>query len=43
MTKLYDRYTADPEKTAAMERWASRLREIVSGLPADNVVQMKLA
>jgi integrase len=40
-TKIYDRYAADPEKTAAMERWANRLREIISGVPAGNVVQMK--
>lgn len=37
VTRLYDRYTADPEKTAAMERWANRLREIISGAEADNV------
>ncbi len=43
VTKVYDRYTADPEKTAAMERWANRLREIISGAPADNVVQIKRA
>ena len=41
VTRIYDRYTADPEKTAAMERWANRLREIISGTPADNVVQMR--
>ena len=40
VTKIYDRYAADPEKTAAMERWANRLREIISGAPATNVVQM---
>jgi integrase len=40
-TKIYDRYAADPEKTAAMERWANRLREIISGAPTSNVVQMK--
>jgi integrase len=40
-TKIYDRYTADPEKTAAMERWANRLREIISGAKADNVVQLR--
>ena len=40
-TKIYDRYAADPEKTAAMERWANRLREIISGSPATNVVQMR--
>jgi len=41
ITKVYDRYSADPEKTAAMERWANRLRELISGAPADNVVQLK--
>ena len=40
VTKIYDRYAADPEKSAPMERWANRLREIVSGAPASNVVQM---
>jgi integrase len=30
VTKIYDRWAADPEKTAAMERWASRLREIIA-------------
>jgi integrase len=41
VTKIYDRWAADPEKTTAMERWANRLREIISGRPADNVVQMR--
>jgi integrase len=41
VTKIYDRYAADPEKTAAMERWANRLREIISGKPVDNVVQLR--
>jgi integrase len=40
-TKIYDRWAADPEKTAAMERWANRLREIVKGTNMDNVVQMR--
>jgi integrase len=40
-TAIYDRYAADPEKTAAMERWANRLREIISGTEAGNVVQMR--
>jgi hypothetical protein len=40
-TTIYDRWAADPEKSAAMERWANRLREIISGVPAGNVVQMK--
>jgi integrase len=42
VTKVNDRYSADAEKTAAMERWANRLREIISGAPADNVVQIKM-
>ena len=29
VTRIYDLYSADPEKSAAMERWANRLREIV--------------
>ena len=29
ITKVYDRWAADPEKANAMERWANRLREIV--------------
>jgi integrase len=33
VTKIYDRYTADPEKSAAMERWANRLREIIKDAP----------
>jgi integrase len=41
VTHIYDRYSADPEKAAAMERWANRLREITGGAPADNVVQMR--
>lgn len=41
VTKVYDRYAADPEKAAAMERWANRLREIISGQPVDNIVEMK--
>jgi integrase len=38
VTKTYDRYAADPEKAAAMERWSDRLREIISGAKRDNVV-----
>ena len=37
ITRIYDRYSADPEKTTAMERWANRLREIIGGAPAENV------
>jgi integrase len=42
ITRIYDRYTGDSEKTAAMERWANRLREIIDGSGADNVVQMRV-
>ena len=41
ITRVYDRYSADPEKTAAMERWANRLREIISGEAVGNVVQLR--
>jgi integrase len=41
VTHIYDRYSTDPEKAAAMERWATRLREIISGTAGDNVVQMR--
>ena len=41
VTKVYDRWSADPEKAAAMERWANRLREIISGEPVDNIVHMR--
>ncbi len=37
VTRIYDRYTADPEKTAAMERWANQLREIIGGAPAERL------
>jgi integrase len=37
ITKTYDRYAADPEKAATMERWANRLREIISGRCVPNV------
>jgi hypothetical protein len=37
-TRIYDRYAADPEKSAAMERWANRLREIISGQAAEQTV-----
>ena len=41
VTKIYDRFSADPEKTAAMERWANHLRAIIAGEQGDNIVQMK--
>jgi integrase len=39
-TKTYDRYASDPEKAAAMERWANHLRAIVTGQGEDNVVDL---
>jgi integrase len=38
VTKTYDRYAADPEKAAAMERWSDRLKEIISGEKSQRVV-----
>ena len=38
ITRVYDRYAADPEKAAAMERWAHRLRAIIAGEPEPRVV-----
>ena len=38
ITKAYDRYAADPEKAAAMERWSDRLKEIISGEKSERVV-----
>lgn len=41
VTKVYDRYAADPEKAAAMERWAQRLREIISGEKSEKMVLLQ--
>jgi integrase len=38
ITKTYDRYAADPEKAAAMERWSDKLKEIISGVKSERVV-----
>ena len=40
VTKTYDRYAADPEKAAAMERWSDRLKEIISGKQSEKVILM---
>jgi len=41
VTAIYDRYAYDEEKRRALEAWASRLEEIVSGKPAtSNVVSL---
>jgi integrase len=42
VTRIYDRYSADPEQSTAVERWANRLREILSGAPATNVLQLRI-
>ena len=41
VSKLLNHAEGGVEKTAAMERWANRLREIISGAPGVNVVQMR--
>jgi integrase len=41
VTRVYDRYAADPEKAAAMERWAQRLREIISGEKSEKVILLQ--
>jgi integrase len=40
VTKTYDRYAADPEKAAAMERWSDRLTEIISGEKSERIVRL---
>jgi integrase len=37
VTKTYDRYAADTEKAAGMERWSDRLKEIISGEKSERV------
>jgi hypothetical protein len=41
ITKTYDRYAADSEKAAALERWSDRLKEIISGGPREKVVLLQ--
>ena len=38
VTKVYDRWSADPEKIAGLERWANKLREIAGSAPARSTV-----
>lgn len=40
VTRIYDRHAADPEKAAALERWANRLREILAGKTGGKVVTL---
>ena len=42
LAKIYNRYEYADEKRDAMERWATRLREIIEP-PPDNVVRLKAA
>ena len=39
--RVYDRWAADPEKAVALERWADKLREIISGKPTGNVARFE--
>ncbi len=41
VTRLYDRYSADPEKRQALERWSEELRRIVQGRKAERVVNLR--
>lgn len=38
ITRVYDRYAADPEKRYALEAWAQRLQKIIEPLPVGGVV-----
>ena len=40
-TKIYDRFSADPQKAAALERWGNKVREIITGKSPENVVPMR--
>jgi integrase len=40
ITKVYDRFSADPEKATALERWANRIKTIIGGKPEQNVVEL---
>src|SRR5690606_14648834 len=39
-TRIYDRFSYDPQKQLALATWARRLRAILERKPADNVVPM---
>ena len=41
LSSVYDRWSADPEKAAALERWAGKLREMIAGEFPGNVVQLR--
>ena len=37
VTKVYDRYSYDPEKRSALDRWAAELQRIVAGKSEERV------
>ncbi len=42
VTRIYDRYAADPEKRQALEAWAQHVEAVVEGKPApSNVVKLR--
>lgn len=41
ITRVYDRYAADPEKRSALDRWAQHLQTIVQGKEAAKVVKLR--
>ena len=41
ITKVYDRYAADPEKRRALERWARRLGALVGHVGDTKVVELR--
>ena len=43
VTGIYDRHSRDPEKRAAMDRWAQRLHAIIEGTEEGNVVSIDAA
>ena len=43
VTQIYDRHARDPEKRAAMDHWAQRLRAIIDGTDGGNVVSITSA
>ena len=42
ITRIYDRYAADPEKRRALDAWSQHVAAVVSGKPApSNVVELQ--
>lgn len=42
ITSVYDKYSYDDEKRAALERWDFRLKEIIAGDPQSKVAQRRI-